>query len=184
MTKKRAKKAAKKTVTPSARKAVRKPDAAGNPPEVILPASVKRALVIASETLVHFGAGYCAEAAREPSSPVPPPQPQPPSAPPFPVPPFPPLDIFNTPEVVKTFQVLLLASTFKHKSEIDWFTPGAPDRRVICKMAFLHGMYARQIVVRDHLSAIDAPTLKESFDMVHKYCPSTGGGGPVCNFDL
>jgi hypothetical protein len=156
----------------------------GNPHPVLLLPTVKKAVAIVSEVLVHFGAGYCAEAARETSSPVPPSQAQPPLVAPFPVPAFVPLDIYKGPEVLQKFEILLLASTVKNRSQIDWFTPGASDRRTICKMAFLHGMYARQIVVGDHKTAIDFPTLKKSFDMVHKYCPSTGGGGPVCEFDL
>ena len=174
----------KKRTTKKAQKTARKPGVTGNPREVGLLPTVKKALIIVTETVVHFGAGYCAEAAREIASPVPPSQLQPPAAPPFPAPAFAPLDIFGSPDVLKKFQVLLLASTLKNRRQIDWFNPGAPERRVICKMAFLHGMYARQIVVRDSLSAIDAPTLKESFDMVHKFCPSTGGSGPVCTFEL
>jgi hypothetical protein len=185
MAKKGKKKATKKaTKTASTHREGKKPGVKGNPPEVALLPTIKKAVAIFSEVLVHFGAGYCAEAAREASSPVPPSQLQPPPAPPFPVPTFTPLDIFIGADVLQRFQILLLASTFKNRSQIDWFTPGSPDRRTICKMAFLHGMYARQIVVRDRIAAVDSPTLKESFDMVHKFCPSAGGGGPVCEFGL
>lgn len=176
MTKKRKKKAAAKPAKKTA--------ARGNRPPVVLLPTVKKAVAIVSEVLSHFGAGYCAEAARETAGVVPLSQPQPPALPPFPAPTFAPMDIFKSPDVLQKFQIRLLASTVKNRSQINWFNPGAPDRPLICKMAFLHGMYARQIVVRDRLSAINAATLKESFDMVHKFCPSTGGGGPVCEFGL
>lgn len=130
---------------------------------------VPKASAIVGQVLAHFGAGYGAQRQTEASAKTPPAA----------------LQIFATPTDLGGFHYLLLDSVLRNFSAINWDID-QPQRDVVCRTAFDHGVLARKQVVADndgtdrlHLVQI-LQTLK-AIQATH--CSAAGaGGGKVCHF--
>jgi hypothetical protein len=127
----------------------------------------QKAAAIVSHVLVHFGAGYGAQRQTEN-----------PSATPTNA------QIFRQPSDLSSFHFMLLESTLRNFSNMNWDT-NTPLRAQVTLTAYEHGKLARQKVVADGSSTLSITQILDTLATVkatHCPTPAGAGGGRICDF--